>query len=136
MKLFFSRFIRAAVMSTALLGTLCVCSCGHNAVQFSDGFGLDVSLDPEHYSASLNIRYGKILSVAVRDCVELEMSGDVSSGGDSAGSSATTSSTAGLKLKIGRQVNGASRDLIEAGATPEHIRALLDSGRTTSPPSD
>ena len=104
--------------------------CGHNALVYSDGVGFDVGLDPEHFSASFNLRYGKILTVAVRDCVEVEMTGDVQ-GGTETGTAATasTSTSAGVKMKIGRQVNGAACDLVEAGATAEQISALLNSGK-------
>lgn len=111
----------------AALTAAMLCSCGHNAVQFSDGIGFDAGLDPEHWSCSFNLRYGKILSVAVRDCVELEMTGS-GTGSSSADSPQTSgaSATSGLKIKIGRQANGYTRDLIEAGATPDHIRALFN----------
>lgn len=111
----------------ATLFAAMLCSCGHNAVQFSDGIGFDAGLDPEHWSCSFNLRYGKILSVAVRDCVELEMTGSgTGSGSGDSGQASGASATSGLKIRIGRQINGAARDLIESGATPEHIHAMLD----------
>lgn len=112
----------------AALAVALLTGCGHNALVYSDGIGFDAGLDPEHFSASFNLRYGKILTVAVRDCVEMEMTGEAQGGADTgtpATSSATT--TAGVKLKIGRQVNGYTRDMIEAGATADQIRALLES---------
>lgn len=115
-------------ISLAVLALVLLTGCGHNALVYSDGIGFDAGLDPEHFSASFNLRYGKILTVAVRDCVEMEMNGEASGGADTgtpATSSATT--TAGVKLKIGRQINGYTRDLIEAGADAEQIRALLES---------
>ena len=107
-----------AALSVALLT-----GCGHNAVVYSDGIGLQAGVDPEHFSASLNLRYGKILTVAVRDMVELEMAGEVTGGQEQ--STASAESTSGLKLKIGRQANGYTRDLIEAGATAEQIHELF-----------
>ena len=98
-------------------------SCGHNAVVYSDGIGVNAGFDPEHLTANFTIRYGKILSVASRDMFELEMSGDATGSGEATQASAQTSS--GLKIKIGRQINGAARDLIEAGATAEQINAML-----------
>lgn len=103
--------------------TLILTSCGHNAVVYSDGIGFDAGFDPEHFSASVRLRYGKILTVAVRDMVELEMTGEASGGQEQ--STASASSASGLKVRIGRQVNGAVRDLIEAGATADQIRELL-----------
>lgn len=104
----------------AILG---LTGCGHNAIQYSDGIGINAGFDPEHMTASFTLRYGKILSVASRDMFELEMSGDATGSGEATQASAQTSS--GLKIKIGRQINGAARDLIEAGATAEQINAML-----------
>lgn len=118
----FARFILLPAFSLAALAALT--ACGHNAVQYSDGIGIQAGLDPEHFTASFSLRYGKILSVAARDCFELEMTGDAAGSGESASASAQTSS--GLRIRIGRQVNGAARDLIEAGATADQIHALLD----------
>ena len=97
--------------------------CGHNAITYSDGIGINAGFDPEHLTASFTLRYGKILNVASRDKFELEMIGDATGSGESAQASAQTSS--GLKIKIGRQINGAARDLIEAGATADQILAML-----------
>ena len=116
-----ARFACAACAAAALCVALC--ACGHNAIQYSDGIGINAGVDPEHLTASFTLRYGKILSVASRDMFELEMSGDATGSGETAQASAQTSS--GLKIKIGRQVNGAAHDLIEAGATAEQIQALL-----------
>lgn len=99
-------------------------ACGHNAIQYSDGIGVNAGFDPEHLTANFTLRYGKILSVASRDMFELEMTGDATGTGEAAQSSAQTSS--GIKIKIGRQINGAARDLIEAGATAEQIHAMLN----------
>lgn len=108
----------------ALGASVGLTACGHNAIQFSDGIGFNAGIDPEHMTANFTLRYGKILSVASRDCFELEMNGDATGGSETATASTHTSS--GLKIKIGRQVNGYTRDLIEAGATEGQIRALLE----------
>ena len=108
-----------AALSVALLT-----GCGHNAVVYSDGIGFQAGFDPEHMTASFTLRYGKILNVAARDVFELDLTGDVSGSGEATQTSAQSSS--GLRIKIGRQVNGAARDLIEAGATADQIHALLD----------
>ena len=107
----------------AILTAAMLCSCGHNAIQYSDGIGLNAGFDPEHMTASFTLRYGKILSVAVRDMAEVEMTGEATGGSDASQASATTSG--GIRIKIDRQANGYTRDLIEAGATPDHIRALF-----------
>lgn len=108
-----------ATLSVALLS-----GCGHNAITYSDGIGVNAGFDPEHLTASFTLRYGKILNVASRDMFELDMTGDATANGEAAQSSAQTSS--GLKIRIKRQINGAARDLIEAGATAEQIRAMLN----------
>jgi len=115
----------------ALAAAALLSGCGHNALVYSDGIGFDAGLDPEHFSASFNLRYGKILTVAVRDCVEMKMTGEAQ-GGTETGTPATasTSTAAGVELKIGRQINGYTRDIIEAGATEEQIRALLEPSAT------
>lgn len=112
LKIFF-----AAFMVAMLTG------CGHNAITYSDGVGINAGFDPEHMTASFTLRYGKILNVAARDVFELDLTGDVSGSGEAAQASAQSSS--GLKIKIGRQINGAACDLIEAGATAEQIQAML-----------
>lgn len=111
------RLFLAALFVAMLTG------CGHNAITYSDGVGINAGFDPEHMTASFTLRYGKILNVAARDVFELDLTGDVSGSGEAAQTSAQSSS--GLKIKIGRQVNGATRDLIEAGATAEQIHELL-----------
>ena len=107
----------------AALAFAMLTGCGHNAIVYSDGIGVNAGFDPEHLTANFTIHYGKILSVAIRDMFELEMSGDATGSGEATQASAQTSS--GLKIKIRRQINGASRDLIEAGATAEQIHELL-----------
>ena len=54
---------------------LLLTGCGHNAIQYGDGIGFDVGINPNNYMLSLNLRYGKILSAVVRDNVKLELSG-------------------------------------------------------------
>ena len=111
----------------ATIAAILFCGCGHNAIQFSDGIGFDAGVDPEHFSASFNLRYGKILSVAVRDNAEIEMTG-AAQGGQEA-SDASTSTSSGIKIKIGRQINGytveALKALNERPATSE-VKPLED----------
>lgn len=107
-----------AAMSAAVLT-----SCGHNAVQYSDGIGINAGFDPDHLTASFTLRYGKILSVAVRDVTEVEMTGDASGSGEAAQASASTAG--GVRVKIGRQINGYTCDLVKAGAGADQINAIL-----------
>jgi len=108
----------------ATLAAAMAIGCGHNAIQYSDGIGLNAGFDPEHMTASLTLRYGKILSVAVRDMAEVEMTGEATGGSDASQASATTSG--GIRIRIDRQANGYTRDLIAAGATAEQLRALFN----------
>ena len=78
--------------------------------------------NPNNYMLSLNLRYGKILSAVVRDNVELELSGKADANGMTGDeNSAGASSDGNLRLKIGRQINGAAVDLVKAGADSEKI---------------
>ena len=117
--------IVAAVIAAGLLA-----GCGHNAIQYGDGIGFDAGVNPENWTASFTLRYGKILSAVTRDNVEIEVSGKAdangSTGTEKSGlSSVVTDGT--LKVKIGRQINGAAVDLVEAGADPDKVvDALTD----------
>ncbi len=98
-------------------------ACGHNAIVFDKGFGFHAGVDPEHFSADVRFVYGEALTLATRDMVELELMSDVDGGQEQSAADVKTGSK--LRIKIGRQVNGAARDLIEAGATAEQINAML-----------
>lgn len=104
----------------AILG---LTGCGHNAVVFDKGFGFHAGVDPEHFSADVRFVYGEALTLATRDMVELELVSDVEGGQEQSAADVKTGSK--LRIKIGRQVNGAARDLIEAGATSDQIHELL-----------
>lgn len=91
--------------------------CGHNAIQYGDGVGFDVGINPENCALSMNLRYGKILSAVTRDNVEIEVTGKANADGTESKTGVATDGN--LKIKIGRQINGAMVDLIEAGANPE-----------------
>ena len=111
--------IGAAVIAAGLLA-----GCGHNAIQYGDGIGFDAGVNPENWTASFTLRYGKILSAVTRDNVEIEVSGKAdangSTGTEKSGlSSVVTDGT--LKVKIGRQINGAAVDLVKAGANADKV---------------
>lgn len=115
--------MKTITLLMAAMAAAVLTSCGHNAIQYSDGIGINAGFDPEHLTANFTIRYGKILSVASRDMFELEMSGDATGSGEATQASAQTSS--GIKIRIKRQINGAACDLVKAGATAEQINAML-----------
>ena len=108
----------------AALAVAMLTGCGHNAVQFSKGVGFDAGFDPEHMSARINLRYGEILSVAARDNLDVELATGIDGGQEQATASTRTDSS--LKIHIGPQVNGYLVEAVEAGLTPETIRALHD----------
>ena len=115
--------IGAAVIAAGLLT-----GCGHNAIQYGDGFGFDAGINPENWTASFTLRYGKILSAVTRDNVEIEVSGKADANGSTgvektAASGVVTDGT--LKVKIGRQINGAAVDLIKAGANADKVVEAL-----------
>ena len=115
-------FLVSMTFATVLLLT----GCGHNAIQYGDGIGFDVGINPNNYMLSLNLRYGKILSAVTRDNVELELTGQAAADGTAGTEKQTGVNTDGtLKVKIGRQINGAAVDLIEAGADPDKVLETL-----------
>ena len=114
----------AAVCAALLTG------CGHNSIQYGDGVGFDFGINPENWTASMTLRYGKILTAVTRDNVEIELSGNASADTQT-GAEKTALSKVGtdgnLKIRIGRQINGAAVDLVKAGASADKvIEALAD----------
>ena len=118
-----------AAMCAALLT-----GCGHNSIQYGDGVGFDFGINPENWTASLNLRYGKILTAVTRDNVEIELSGNANADSTTGIEkiAATKVGTDGnLKIKIGRQINGAAVDLVKAGANADKVVSALSE---TAPP--
>ena len=114
------------LVMAALAATVILSGCGHNAIQYGDGVGFDVGINPENCMLSMNLRYGKILSAVTRDNVELELTGKATADGAVGSDKQTGMTTDGtLKVKIGRQINGAAVDLIEAGADPNKVMDAL-----------
>ena len=121
-------------MRKIMLGLAAVCisilltSCGHNSFQYGDGVGFDFGVNPENWTASLTLRYGKILTAVTRDNVEIELSGNANADG-SAGMETTAKTKIGtdgnLKIRVGRQINGAAVDLVKAGASADKVVETL-----------
>ena len=108
--------------------------CGHNSIQYGDGVGFDFGINPENWTASLNLRYGKILTAVTRDNVEIELTGNANANTQNGGekTALTKVGTDGnLKIKIGRQINGAAVDLVKAGADADKVVSALSE---TAPP--
>ena len=102
--------------------------CAHNVVTYGDGIGVDVGVDPEHFSASFTLRYGKTLTAITRDNVEIGLNGKAGVDGIPVQENDSKVATDGsLHVKIGRQINGYAVDLVEAGADPgKVVEALTD----------
>ena len=119
--------VLAAVCLAAMLT-----GCGHNSIQYGDGVGFDFGINPENWTASMNLRYGKILTAVTRDNVEIELSGNASADTQT-GAEKTALSKVGtdgnLKIKIGRQINGAAVDLVKAGASADKVVETLADGK-------
>ena len=120
------------IITLVIFGALLIaCSgCGHNAITYGDGVHASVGYNPEQATLNATFMYGKILNAVTRDNVEIEMNGkaagDVSASANKANGatspvSAGTSTDGSLKVKIGRQINGAYVDALESGATPEEL---------------
>ena len=124
-------FVGAAVCMAVFLT-----ACGHNAITYGDGIGFDAGVNPENYTASFNLRYGKILSAVTRDNVEIEVTGKTDANGASGAEksgNAAVSTDGTLKIKIGRQINGAAVDLVKAGADADKVvDALTKADAATS----
>ena len=119
--------VLAAVCLAAMLT-----GCGHNSIQYGDGVGFDFGINPENWTASMNLRYGKILTAVTRDNVEIELSGNASADTQT-GAEKTALSKVGtdgnLKIRIGRQINGAAVDLVKAGASADKVVETLTDGK-------
>jgi len=116
-----------AAMCAALLT-----GCGHNSIQYGDGVGFDFGINPENWTASMNLRYGKILTAVTRDNVEIELTGTANANTQSGGekTALTKVGTDGnLKIRIGRQINGAAVDLVKAGASADKVVETLADGK-------
>ncbi|MBQ6599079.1 MAG: hypothetical protein IJH79_16130 [Lentisphaeria bacterium] len=117
----------AAVCVAAILT-----GCGHNSIQYGDGVGFDFGINPENWTASMTLRYGKILTAVTRDNVEIELSGNASADTQT-GAEKTALSKVGtdgnLKIRIGRQINGAAVDLVKAGASADKVVETLADGK-------
>ena len=110
------------VVVVAIFAIIVLSGCGHNAITYGDGVGFDIGINPENFTVSMNLRHGKILSAVVRDNTEIELSGNSTANGDGDSTGKAGITTDGnLKIKIGRQINGAAVDIVEAGADADKV---------------
>lgn len=122
----------ATGVTTALLLAFFVAGCGHNAIQYGDGVGLDFGINPENWTCSFTLRYGKILSACVRENTEFEIVGGNDTTGNGAGENkggAVVKTESSVKVKVGRQITGYYCDAIKAGAKSEDIDKYVDGGK-------
>ncbi len=122
------------LVGAAVCAAVILAGCGHNAIQYGDGIGFDAGVNPENYTASFNLRYGKILSAVTRDNVEIEVTGKTDANGASGtekSGNAAVSTDGTLKIKIGRQINGAAVDLVKAGADADKVIDALTKADTS-----
>ncbi len=125
---------KTLVLVVAVIATVLLAGCGHNAITYGDGVGFDFGVNPENFTMSMNLRYGKILSAVTRDNVEIELNGKANADGSAGTENKTGVSTDGaLKVKIGRQINGAAVDLVEAGADADKVLESLSDPKNTKP---
>ena len=123
------------LVGVAVFAAVILAGCGHNAIQYGDGIGFDAGVNPENYTASFNLRYGKILSAVTRDNVEIEVTGKTDANGASGtekSGNAAVSTDGTLKIKIGRQINGAAVDLVKAGADADKVVDALTKADTAT----
>jgi hypothetical protein len=124
------------LVGVAVCAAVILAGCGHNAIQYGDGIGFDAGVNPENYTASFNLRYGKILSAVTRDNVEIEVTGKTDANGASGtekSGNAAVSTDGTLKIKIGRQINGAAVDLVKAGADADKVVDALTKADAATP---
>ena len=105
------------ILASAAFAALMSAGCGHNAIQYSDGIGLELGFIPDQYQVAVNFRYGKILSAVVKEKAEvsLESAGGLVSGGTSP-QAADTQATTRLTLKTGDQITGYAVELARASS--------------------
>ena len=122
--------IKKSLMLAAV--TLLLAGCGHNAVNYSDGIGLETTFRPDTGNFGITFRYGKILSVVARENTEVEMKGEgEGAGANGENSNTAASSTSSVKVKIGQQITGYYVDALKAGATVEELNKYLETKEQT-----
>ena len=115
--------MKKTLIVTAVLPVLFfLCGCGHNTVCYGDGLMLETTFNPETYAFGVCFRYGKILTVCLRENAEVEMEGAGSGTAGTAPKTAGAESAGSVKIKIGPQITGYYVDAVRAGAAPGEMR--------------
>ncbi|MBR0422941.1 MAG: hypothetical protein IJI85_10250 [Clostridia bacterium] len=119
------RFLFIAIVIIAAILTALLVGCGHNTVSYGDGIMLETTINPEAKSFGISFRYGKILTVCVRENSEIEMhgggAGDVKAA-DAKDATSAAKADGKVTIKIGPQVTGYYVDALKAGAKPEDLK--------------
>ncbi len=129
-----------ALVMLAVLMSIMTTGCGHNAVVYSDGIGLDASINPENYTLGINFRYGKILTAAVKEKTKINMKAGMTQESKTGTSETNTGTiTTGLDSELtfetGDQVTGYVVELEKvknANSTASSSEADSDSSDSTS----
>lgn len=113
-------YVGAACFYATLVSLLCAAltGCGHNAVQYSDGVGLEVGFVPDQYTLALNFRYGKIFSAVVKEKTQIELKTEAANNASAQSDAKTqTGVITSLTMQTGDQVTGYVVDLerVKAG---------------------
>ena len=108
--------VSGLLLAGAGLLLILLTGCGHNVVSYGDGIQLSTTINPEAGEFGVAFRHGKILTVCVRENVEVEMQGAGSGNAGTDGKTAGASNSGTVKVKIGNQVTGYTVDLEKAKA--------------------
>jgi len=93
----------AAVAFVAAFFAIMTTGCGHNVVTYSDGIGLETTINPETYTIGLNFRYGKILTATVKEKTEVNLEAGLK---QKTGAESETGIDTKLNFKTGDQITG------------------------------
>lgn len=103
-----TKFIVIAAVFIAVITILT--GCGHNAVQYSDGVGVEIGFIPDQYKFALNFRYGKIFSAVVKEKTKVSLQTDAENSAESNKQNTTGKTGTGVKtiltLETGDQTTG------------------------------
>ena len=88
--------MKTILFSFILLSVLLLSGCGHNMVTYGNGIMLQTTVNPETYTVGLSIRYGKILTVALRENTKVSVDTETTESGV----------TESIYIETGDQLNG------------------------------
>ena len=115
-------FLNVSYITVIMFFTvLFMCSCGHNAVVASKGWGIDISWTGESYIPNFRLGYWDSTSAVVKENVDVEIASSAGLNASANSSSmSNTATTAGgnagttIKLKTGPQTNGYVKEVLTA----------------------